>query len=567
VNTQSAGTDETARGQEAATAFGNAGQAAAKPGWRWWRALLVLVLLLGLGLRLYLLVPADRGLLYAQDADEGVHATVAQLALQGYLPYRDFFTVIPPVSIYLFMLILRIFYHTWGSPLGLMAMRYASVAYGMITIFLVFKAASRIGGKWSGLLAAAIVAVDGVVVAQDRRAMLEAPSNMFSILAILCCIYTLRPDGMHPTRSSKARMWAIGAGICSSLALLTKGTAMVLPLIILPALVLHRRWREAGVYLGALLGSYVLLALPFLVTCPADFLKTNYVFHMLRPWDGTANPVLRLMETLSYPWSWTTTRLALVGVAWTVLLGKQARHRDLWLLILGWAGISALLLLTSRTYWATYFSQLAVPFAILAGLLLNQELDLRHVSPLGRWSPVLGRYRAALPAAVLIAVLLAGRARLRLQWDSTREALEQTKPTYVTMAEYITQRLPHDAPVLVFEPNYTFLTSHPPAGARDGSFFVDSYGEMLYRALGISDKSVPELVTLWRSQERLGAREVFHRAPAQAEVLAAFARAPFVVLDGRALKQLTPETSAYIRSHSTVLKSAYAADLRERIME
>ena len=567
MNSLSARARETTRGQEPATGLRDGSRATGNSGRRLWPALLLLVLLLGLGLRLYLLVPTDRGLLYAQDADEGVHATVAQLTLQGYLPYRDFFTVIPPVSIYLFMLVLRVFYHPWGSALGLMALRYASVAYGMVTILLVFKAASGIGGRRSGLLAAAMLAVDGVVVAQDRRAMLESPSNMFSILAVLCCIYALRPDTLRPAGSRTAHWWTMGAGICCSLALLTKGTAVVLPLVILPALVLCRRWRAAGLFLGALLGSYVLLALPFLIACPSDFLKTNYVFHMLRPWDGTANPMLRLMETWSYPWSWTTTRLALAGVAWTALLGRQARHRGLCLLILGWSGTAALLMLTSRTYWATYFSQLAVPLAILGGLLLNQKLDLRSGSILGRGFGALGRYRAALPATVLIAILLAGRGRLRLQWDATREALEQIKPTYVTMAEYIKRRVPSDAAVLVFEPNFTFLTSHPPAGARDGSFFVDSYGEMLYRALGISDKSVSELVTMWQSQERLGAREVFHRAQAQVEVLTAFAGAPYVVLDGRALKQLAPESSAYVRSHSTILESAYGAELRQRIPE
>jgi len=50
-------------------------------------------------------------------------------------------------------------------------------------------------------------------------------------------------------------------------------------------------------------------------------------------------------------------------------------------------------------------------------------------------------------------------------------------------------------------------------------------------------------------------------------VLAAFSRTPYVVLDGRALKQLAPETSDYIRSHSRELQSAYAAELRERTVE
>ena len=528
---------------------------------------LVLILLLALGLRLYRLVPIQTGLLYAQDTDEGVHATVAQLALQGYMPYRDFFTVIPPVAIYLFMLVLRIFYHPWGSPLGLVAMRYFSVAYGMVTVFLVYQVAKRISGRWGGLLAAALVAIDGIVVAQDRRAMLEAPANMLSILAIYCCMQVLAlPKAKRAWPKAGRGQWAAGAGALCSLALLTKGTALVLPAVILPALLLRHRWREARLFVAAFAVGYVLPALPFMIAAPIAYVKENYFFHMLRPWGGTVNPLARLAETWNYPWSWSTTRLAVAGVILTVLVGRKARHLDLWLVVCAWAGLLSLLLLTSRTYWATYFSQLAVPFAILGGSLLRRDLEWSRPGLLDRWVTTPLRWRA-LQTGALLAVLLLGWSRLILQYQTTRSALEQVKPTYTEMTSYIDQHLAPGVPILAFEPNYTFLSSHPPAGAREDSFFVDSYGEMLYRNLGIPDMSIPDLFVMWRRQQRSGTQEVFHGQPAQEEVLAAFFRTPYVVLDGRALKQLAPETSDYIRSHSRELQSAYAAELRERTVE
>ncbi len=528
---------------------------------------LVLILLLALGLRLYRLVPIQTGLLYAQDADEGVHATVAQLTLQGYMPYRDFFTVIPPVSIYLFMLVLRIFYHPWGSPLGLMAMRYFSVAYGMATVFLVYQVGKRIGGRWSGLLAAVLVAIDGIVVAQDRRAMLEAPANLLSILAIYCCMQALALPTVQRARAKADRgPWVVGAGVFCSLALLTKGTALVLPAIILPALLLRRRWREALICAVAFAVSYVLLALPFLIADPVAYVKENYFFHMLRPWGGTVNPLTRLIEIWNYPWSWTTTRLALAGVLLGVLAMRKARHLDLWLVVCAWAGLLSLLLLTSRTYWATYFSQLAIPLAILGGSLLREDLEWTRLAPLDHWLTTPLRWKA-LQTGALLAILLLGWSHLTLQCRTTRTALEQVKPTYTEMTSYIDQHLAPGVPILVFEPNYTFLSSHPPAGAREGSFFVDSYGEMLYRNLGIPDASVSDLFAMWRHQGRSGTQEVFHGQPAQREVLAAFSRVSYIVLDGRGQKQLTPETSDYIRSHSRELQSAYAAELRERTVQ
>jgi hypothetical protein len=296
-------------------------------------------------------------------------------------------------------------------------------------------------------------------------------------------------------------------------------------------------------------------------------MKQMYFFHLLRPWDGTAHPLARLMEIWGYTWSWTTVRIALASFVVTLLAGKKVRRRSLWLLVLAWAMLVWLLLLASRTYWATYFSQLAVPLAILGGSLLNGELDYRVTGPLDRLLPLAHRVWPWLQTATLVILLTIGFPHLVLQFRSTRAALEQIKPAYVEISAYIREHLPADAPLLVFETNYTFLSSHPPAGAREGSFFIDSYGEMLYRNLGIPDKSMPDLLKSWVHLERVRAQQVFHQRPAQSEVLAIFSRAPYVILDGRALKQLAPETSAYIRSCTQILQSAYGTELRVRLFE
>jgi len=272
----------------------------------------------------------EAGLLYAQDADEGVYATTAQLALQGYLPYRDFFTPMPPVAIYLYAIVLKVFYHPWGGPTGLMALRYVSVAYGMITVLLTFFTGRVIGGKWTGLLAAVIVAVDGIVVAQDRRAMLEAANNMFSILAMLCYLSAMYRAKTGPGwRKGRVPLLVVGAGVSSGLALLVKGTAIVLPLIIALAAGLRRRWRECLWFAVSLFASYLLCSCVFLVVCPVDYIKQTYFFHLLRPWDGTANPLARLAEIWNHPWSWTTIRIALLGVVLTCVAGRKVRNRDL----------------------------------------------------------------------------------------------------------------------------------------------------------------------------------------------------------------------------------------------
>jgi hypothetical protein len=170
----------------------------------------------------------------------------------------------------------------------------------------------------------------------------------------------------------------------------------------------------------------------------------------------------------------------------------------------------------------------------------------------------------SLQILVLAVLLVLGYPRLRRQYLTTKAALEQIKPAYVEIVAHIRQHLPPDAPILAFETNYTFLASHPPAGAREGSFFIDSYGEMLYRSLGIPEMSMKDAFPTWLGQERAGSRAVFHRQPAQMEVRRVFERAPYVVLDGRALKQLTEGTTAHILDRSEPLTAAYSVQLRVR---
>jgi hypothetical protein len=334
-------------------------------------------------------------------------------------------------------------------------------------------------------------------------------------------------------------------------------------------LLVRRRWHQAFWFAASFASSYLLCASVFLLTCPVEFLKQNYFFHLLRPWDGTVNPLARLTEMWDYTWSWTTVCFALTGVVVMLFVGKKARHADLWLVVLMWAGLMLFLLLGSRTYWATYFSQLAVPCCILGGLALNFELD-HHPWRKG-WQDAAGlaqrmtRLRGPVVQILLVVLVLAlGYSRLRRQYSTTRAALEQVKPAYQDITVYISQHIPAGAPILAFETNYTFLSSHPPAGAQEGTFFIDSYGEMLYRNLHIPERSIVELLASWSQQERIGTRAVFHRDPAQFEVLRVFERAPYTVLDGRALNQLTEESVAHIQTHSRVLKSAYASELRLR---
>ena len=514
--------------------------------------ILILTLALAAYLRLYCLLPMERGLLFLQDYDEAVWDTTAQLMLQGHTPYADFFATLPPVAIYLLGAVLRLVYVPWGSAAGFMATRYASVAYGLAAGLAAYALGTKLGGRRAGLLAAAVLSLDGMVIGMDRRAMLEPPLNLFSLLAVLafCLSFERAPDDQNAMRA------AVLCGLLSALAALAKTPGLVVILAILTVSVLRRRWREAALVTASFALSCLVLSAYFLIHCPGELIKQVYFFQFLRPADGITRWTTRLYDIWHYPSAWLTVRLGLTGTAFATLLSIRHREARAWWVVLAWAGYTMALIVLNKSYWPQYYVQLAVPWAVLAGALLDKR-------SWPNWS--LGTARATAGGLALLCVLAVGLAAggVANQWTDNLRLARETSPTYVAVADTLRQRSAPETTVLVFEPNYTFLASRPPAGPQPGRFLVDSYGEMLYVNLGIAEQSVPELVRalLFAQEDEL--QRTFWRPQAQADVLSAFERAQYVVTDGRARYQLHPETLAVIEAQSAELLAAGPASLRQ----
>ena len=88
--------------------------------------------------------------------------------------------------------------------------------------------------------------------------------------------------------------------------------------------------------------------------------------------------------------------------------------------------------------------------------------------------------------------------------------------------------------------------------------------EMLYGNLGIQERPLLALVGDVFAGTEGDLQETFWRAPAQDQVLAAFDRAEYVVVDGRARYQLAPQTLATIKARSTEEWAAGPASVRRR---
>jgi len=512
-------------------------------------------------LRLHNLFPIERGLQFRQDYDEAVWDSTAQLMLQGYLPYRDFFATLPPVGIYLLAGVLRLVNVPWGNGVGFMATRYASVFYGLSTVAAVYLLGRKLSGGAAGLTAAGLLALDGMVIGMDRRVMLEPPLNLFSVLSMLAYCFVFERAG-DDTDGQGA---AILAGFSSALAALAKTPGLVVVLALLTVSLLRRRFREAAIIALSFGLSWVVLSAYFLLQCPGDFLKQVYFFQLLRPADGITRWSVRLYDIWHYASAWLTVRTGLVGALFLGLLVIRRREARPWLVVLVWVGYTMTLIVFNSSYWPQYYVQLAVALSLLGGGLL----DVR-VWPAWSFGGAAGRFRSlTLGRLALLTILLIGLGggAVVKQCTDTVRMLGETSPAYTEIAEYLTRNSSAGTKVLVFEPNYTFLASRVPAGAQPGRFLIDSYGEMLYVNLGIQGRSLLALAKAVFTNQKGELQRTFWGAQAQEQVLAAFDQAQYVIVDGRARYQLQPQTLAAIQARSTEVFVAGPASLREQRSE
>jgi hypothetical protein len=523
--------------------------------------LLLLILTGAAYARLWHLTPPQVGIHYAPDTDEGAYAFSAQLMLQGNWPYRDFFATLPPAGLYLFSAVLGIFYHLWGSLEGFMALRYMSVAYGVATVLVVYFIGRELGGRPAGLLAALVLAVDGVVIGQDRRAMLEAPMNLLSALAVLVYLRAMLREGV-------SRRSMLVAGALSAAAVMVKSPGAVTPILLVGMTVLRRRWRDLWALIAGGVVTGLILVGPFLVCCPEEFVKQVYVFQFVRPPDGVLAVEDRLREIWGYPYSWLTMRLCWLGAAAALALHWRKRTWSGWMLAALWAGGTLGLIIASRSYWGTYFPQLAVPLAILAGGLLSGGI----VAPAGPRRRIVWE---GAPALILLVFLAWGIGfdHFGVQYRSTRVWLSFSKPAFGAVAQYLGTHSNPDDTVLATDPLYGMLASRALAHEDEWPYMADSYGSMLYAGLGLQDTPWGEVSDLkaqiddeFVAHEDLATLR-FHRVEAQADVMASFATARYAVIDRRARRQWAPATIAHIEENAVVRLTLDDVTLLERVVQ
>jgi 4-amino-4-deoxy-L-arabinose transferase-like glycosyltransferase len=531
----------------------------------WLRALaiagtLALLVVFAAWVRGSMIWPESVGLNEAPYDDEGVYATAAQLMLQGKHPYRDFFYAHPPLGPALLAPAADYHFTPWGSPTTFMLLRYASLAYGALTVGLVFLIGWRLWGYLGGLLGGALLAIDPLSVWAGRHVMLEGPLLFLMALAVLAYVLACEEHRPPPALLLFAGFFAAAAG-----------GVKLQGLVILLAMVVDLLIRRRGLLLANLLAGSFIFWLPFwgyLTWLDSGDPLGQFIFlQLLRPSDGIEHQFDRADALWAGGWLLLVVA-ALALVALPALLfrpaGPARRRRPRrvgeasgmrravaaigatsrvepehpshgWTLLLPWLLFTVAMLAFSRSFYAHYGAHLSLPLAILAGAV---PLIVARGMAAGWGGRLTGLGVTA--AACLILVWLGPST-----WEATGE--RETKPIYTIVSRYATDAVGPDAGILALDAQFSFRAARRPAREDHERFLIDSYGMLMYHGLAIEGMSP------WDRLRRVATDSpgrdpyvVMWRPAAQNQLRESIKRSDLVIIDKTSDGRLTDETRRWL---------------------
>jgi Dolichyl-phosphate-mannose-protein mannosyltransferase len=376
--------------------------AVAERRWPWWVGL-ALVLGVALGLRVW---GVRQGLPYAYNTDENAHFVPGAIGLFGH-GWNPYYFVNPPAYTYL----LHVVFGVWfGGRAGVskafatnptevfVVARLTAAAVGTVAVWLLYVAGSRMFGRATGLLAAALLAVSFLPVFYSHLALNDVPTLAPIALSLWGTAGVLR--------TGRVRDYLIaGAGL--GLACATKYTGGIVLLALLGAAGVRlaargeRNAAARGLVLAGVvaIGAFV-VANPYAVLDLAAF--RDGLHHQADAADDALGK-LGLTQTsghLYYLWTFTWGLGWVPLVAGAIGIGLLAVHDRRALAVLGPAPILYVLFMGAQ---ARFFGRWLLPIFPIA-CLLGAYAVVRLTQLAARRAPALA------PAlAVLAAVLLLGQ--------------------------------------------------------------------------------------------------------------------------------------------------------------
>jgi len=246
------------------------------------------------------------------DYDEGVYALGSRMMSQGYLPYRDFTLVHPPLYNLLLAAIYKIFGYSFFYG------KYLSAVCSLASVILIYLTGKKIANSSIGLLAAALFAISPDMVFAGRRIVQEALGVFFVTLAIYFVADYLTVD---------KRNRLLFAGLALGLAVATKYTfipAVIAVYISIIFILMSQRFSDSLKRLAR--PCYLVCYVAFLICIYAMLFIFNYLTDLSVPIPFFNNLEFSLLNLFLI--------IVIFGIPFilTVLLMGKQLHLQEWLI-------------------------------------------------------------------------------------------------------------------------------------------------------------------------------------------------------------------------------------------
>jgi 4-amino-4-deoxy-L-arabinose transferase-like glycosyltransferase len=304
------------------------------------------------------------------ERDEGQYAAIAQVILDGGVPYKDAIEIKPPGAFYLYALGIALFGATTES------LRIFTAIYSMLTVLAVYGTARRFGGTKTGLWAALLYAIFSCGPHNQGS---SSNTEVFLVLPITAATYFF----MLAIDTGK-RLPLIACSICSGASLLIKPVALpVVALLFIAVFFLQssrRTLRDTTVNIASyLLPMISMAALTFGYFAYRgawnEFIYWNIIFPTSYLGSGISGPGLQITLLRLTPELLVLVTFALPTAVW--LLFSKRDIKSVVLALLFPAACIAIWL--PQKYFSHYFILLVPILAILAGIGLAHAFRVKRL--------------------------------------------------------------------------------------------------------------------------------------------------------------------------------------------
>jgi 4-amino-4-deoxy-L-arabinose transferase-like glycosyltransferase len=300
---------------------------------------------------------------FSTEYDEGVYWQSLRAMAQGHPLYSSVFGSQPPG----FLLGVYPGYLLLGQSIA--AGRVVIALYALVGIVAIYVIGRALGGRWVGVLAAGLLALNPRYLQEATTLQAEIPSLTLSLVGIAIVAIIMRR-----TLSQTWRLLLIAAaGVALGAAIMMKLLAVValipaILLIVMPPIVGMRERqfnrqtllaisRDIGLLFGGLLVACTVILAPFAPQWGALY-DQMIGFHLVARGTSGGGPAANLL--LLPDITWIVAALGLAVALW--------RRRWAALILLAWLLASVLVLVVQRPLFDPHALILAPPLALLAAL-------------------------------------------------------------------------------------------------------------------------------------------------------------------------------------------------------